>query len=97
MENVEKKSEAFENAKVMMHELAEKYENTTDPKARIDLNLYEFPKMIEAIKLADDPSIKDIPEYKRMQKQGLDFYKEVEHQEEIENNAQGYTADLNKE
>jgi hypothetical protein len=97
MENIAQKSEAFENARTIMKELAEKYEKTEDPKARIDLNLYEFPKMIEAIKLADDPSIKDTPEYKRMQKYGLDFYEEIKHQEEIENGAQGYTADLNKE
>jgi hypothetical protein len=96
MENIEKKSEAFENVRNMMKELAEKYEKTEDPKARIDLNLYEFPKMIEALKLVNDPSIKDTPEYKRMQKQGLDFYEEVKHQEEIEDSAQGYTADLNK-
>lgn len=96
MEEQMKTNESFENARAMMKELAEKYEKTEDPKERIDLNLYEFPKMIEAIKKADDPSLKNTPEYKRMQKFGLDFYEEVQHQEEIEKGAQGYTADLDK-
>ena len=80
----------FEKARQVMRDLAEKYDKTTDSKAKIDLNLYEFPKMIEAIKAANDPSLESTPEYKRMQKYGLDYFGEIKHQTEIENAAQGY-------
>jgi hypothetical protein len=43
------KTATAEKALVLMRELYEKYQITTDPKERIDLNLYEFPKMMEAI------------------------------------------------
>ena len=35
-------------------------------------------------------NLKETPEYKRMKKHGLDFYGDIEHQEQIEKSQQGY-------
>ncbi len=96
------KSETVLNALTAIKELAEKYENTADSKEIIKLNLVEFPQMIEKIKAVDaensvrrekgeiEFNLKETPEYKRMKKHGLDFYGDIEHQEQIEKSQQGY-------
>lgn len=43
------KSETVEKALSSMRELQAKYETIIDEKEKVNLNLYEFPKMIEAI------------------------------------------------
>jgi hypothetical protein len=85
------KSEAGEKALSIMKELRGKYEEAgDDSKKKIDLNLYEFPKMIEAIKALPLGALEHTSEYKAMKKYGLNYYEEVRQQKHIEDSAQGY-------
>lgn len=91
------KSEVVEKALSTMKELREKYENVRSEKddhKEVDLNLYEFPKMMESIWEVEVENISNkekgilpfiiekTPEYKEMAKYGLTL-SHIERQREL--------------